>query len=89
MKLINPKQNMFYYLYGVLSIYVRIVFKILNKYVHLNGFKGGVPDENFLLRRDLFKGNFHGCINEFNSQNNIITDFQHYESVNIDSCDIS
>ncbi|XP_050527265.1 protein eyes shut isoform X2 [Daktulosphaira vitifoliae] len=58
---------------------------------HLNDntiYLGGVPEENFLIRRDLFKGNFRGCINEFNSQNNIITDFHNYESVNIDSCDI-
>lgn len=52
-------------------------------------FTGGVPEEKYFLndRQDLFKGNFHGCIEQLTVQENVITDFKHYESINVDVCD--
>lgn len=52
-------------------------------------FTGGVPEEKYFLndRQDLFKGNFRGCIEQLTVQENVITDFKHYESVNVDVCD--
>lgn len=38
-------------------------------------------------RQDLFKGNFRGCIEQLTIQENVITDFKQYESVNVDVCD--
>ncbi|CAI6357340.1 unnamed protein product [Macrosiphum euphorbiae] len=50
---------------------------------------GGVPEEKFFLndRQELFKSNFRGCIEQLTVQENVITDFKHYESVNVDVCD--
>lgn len=55
---------------------------------------GGVPDEkkhpandDRRPREDLFKGNFRGCVEQLTVQQNVITDFKHYESVNVDVCD--
>lgn len=51
-------------------------------------FTGGVPEEKFFLNnRQEFKSNFRGCIEQLTVQENVITDFKHYESVNVDVCD--
>jgi len=52
-------------------------------------FTGGVPEEKYFSndRRDLFNGNFRGCIEQLTVRENVITDFKHYESVNVDVCD--
>lgn len=53
-------------------------------------FPGGVPEENYFLndRQELFRGNFRGCIEQLTIQENVITDFKHYDSVNVDVCDV-
>ncbi|VVC30456.1 Hypothetical protein CINCED_3A008316 [Cinara cedri] len=51
---------------------------------------GGVPEEKYFSydKPDLFQGNFQGCIQQLTVQENVITDFKHYESVNVDECNM-
>lgn len=58
--------------------------------IYIFFFTGGVPEDKYFLndRQDLFQSNFRGCIEQLTVQENVITDFKNYESVNVDECDM-